>query len=91
MITEAIFGVLAGLMRFLIDLFPDWTAPSWLTTSVETFANAVGHIYLLDNWLPLQAIGHVVVFCLACTAIAFGVKAFRMILSLMTGGGGSAA
>jgi hypothetical protein len=90
-ITEAIIWVFSRLAAFLIDLLPDWTAPDWLTTSVDVLADAVAHVGMLSGWVPVSAVGHVVAFMLAAGALALAVKFGRMVLSLATGGGGSAA
>lgn len=91
MITEAVVNLLVGLFTFLLDLMPDVTLPAWIGTSTTALGTALGHITLLDNWIPVQAIGHVVVFILGCFTVAFGVRVGRMLISLFTGGGGSAA
>jgi hypothetical protein len=90
-ITEAIIWVFAHLCSFLIGLLPSWTEPTWLTTSVDTLASAVQNIAMLSGWVPVQAIGIVVAFILVCSGVAMGLKFGRMVLSLATGGGGSAA
>ncbi len=91
MITEAIIWVFSRLAAFLIGLLPAWTAPAWLVTVTATMADAVGHIGMLSGWLPIGAIGHVVAFILACSGAALAFRFGRMVLSLATGGGGSAA
>jgi hypothetical protein len=72
-------------------LLPSWTAPAWLTTVVTTMGNTIGYVTMLDGWVPVQAIGTVVAFMLACSVVGIAVKLGRMVLSLFTGGGGSAA
>ena len=91
MITEAVIWVFSRLAAFLIGLLPDWAAPDWLLSSVAVLAEAVGKITMLSGWVPVSAVGHVVMFMLACSALALAFKSGRMVLSLATGGGGSAA
>jgi hypothetical protein len=91
MITEAIIWVFSRLAAFLIALLPGWTAPAWLVTVTSTMAGAIGHISMLSGWLPIAAIGHAVAFILACSALHLALRFGRMVLSLATGGGGSAA
>lgn len=91
MITEAIIWVFSRLVAFLVGLLPTWTPPTWLDTVIGTLADAIGYITMLNGWVPVQAIGTAVAFILACSLVAFGVKAGRMVLSVATGGGGSAA
>lgn len=91
MITEAIIWVFSRLVAFLVGLLPGWEAPAWLTSTTSTLGNAVGHVGMLDGWLPIRAIGTVVVFILACAGLALALRFGRMLLSVATGGGGSAA
>jgi hypothetical protein len=91
MITEAIIWVFAHLVTFLIDLLPSWSAPAWLVTVTDTLADAVSYVGMLNGWVPIKAVGVAVVFMLGCSTLAFALKAGRMVLSLATGGGGSAA
>jgi hypothetical protein len=90
-ITEAIIWVFSRAAAFLISLLPSWTPPDWLVTVTNTMGEAMGHITMLSGWLPISAIGTVVAFILGCSVLAFALKAGRMVLSLATGGGGSAA
>lgn len=91
MILEAIVSAFVAVITFLIGLIPSWSAPGWLTTATTTLADAVGHIAMLNGWLPVSAIGQVVVFLMAAGALALGIRLTRIVLSLVTGGGGSAA
>ena len=91
MITEAIIWVFSRAAAFLIGLLPHWTPPSWLTTVTTTLADAVGYVTMLNGWVPIKAVGVAVAFILACSTLAWLIKAGRMVLSLATGGGGSAA
>jgi len=90
-ITEAIIKVFAGMASFLIGLLPSWTPPSWLADVTTTMGDAIGYIGMLNGWVPVSAIGTVCGFILAAGAIAWGIKIARMVLSVATGGGGSAA
>lgn len=91
MITKFLMDVLSTAAAALVGLLPSWTAPAWLTTVISTLASTIGYVTMLDGWVPISAIGTVVAFMLACSAIAVGVKIGRIVLSLFTGGGGSAA
>lgn len=90
MITEAIINVFAAVVAFLVGLLPSWTAPDWLGAAVSTMASAIGDITMLSGWVPVKAVGTAVAFMLACSGIGMAVKVARMVLSLSTGGGGSA-
>ena len=91
MITEAIIVVFSKVVAFLVGLIPGWTAPAWLSDVTGTMGDAVGNITMLSGWVPVQAVGTVCAFTLACFSIALGIRLARIVLSLATGGGGSAA
>lgn len=91
MITEAIIGVLAGLLTFVIGLFPEVERPDWLDSVVTTIADGLQSASHYGQWIPLGAVGGSIAFVLACFAAAFAIRVVRMALSLFTGGGGSAA
>jgi hypothetical protein len=90
-ITEAILSVFGAVMGFVLGLFPEVARPAWLDSAITTLADGIGYIPLLDNWFPLEAIANSILFILLCLGVAFAIRAFRMGLSLVTGGGGSAA
>lgn len=81
--------VFSNLAAFLINLLPDWTAPSWILSATSAIANALETVSMLGGWVPIAAVGHVVAFMMVCTGVALAVKFGRMILSLTTGGGGA--
>lgn len=91
MITEAIIWVFSRLVAFLVSLIPSWTPPDWFTTATAWLSSGLSSVAGYANWMPLEAIGVGVGFLMACSAIALAVRLGRMLLSVSTGGGGSAA
>jgi hypothetical protein len=91
MITKFLMDVLSTAAAGLVSLLPAWTAPAWLATVIATMSSTIGTVTMLSGWVPISAIGTVVAFMLACSAIGLAVKIGRIVLSLFTGGGGSAA
>jgi len=91
MIFDAIIGVLAGFLTFIGDLIPDVTIPDWFSTFPEFIEPAWDVINGLDNWLPVQAIGIAVAWMIGLQVVIIGIRVTRVVVSLFTGGGGSAA
>lgn len=91
MITDLLIAALAWIAGKLLDLLPDIEPPAWIgdvagyAGSVFAFADSIG------VWFPWGVLSTVLASVFACAAIGFGIKAVRMVISLMTAGGGSAA
>jgi hypothetical protein len=90
-IVEAGWHVLTALLAWVIGLLPTATAPAWVAGATTQVQAAVTPILALGMWIPLGAIGTVVVSLLAIWVSAFVIRVSRIGLSAFTGGGGSAA
>lgn len=90
MITLAILRLLGWIFSALFALFPTIPVPSWLSIDgpVGTVFQAAGS---MGVWFPVQLVATVVGTLLVVWASGFVIKAARMVVSLFTGGGGSAA
>lgn len=91
MITKWVLEFIGALMGFVLGLMPQVSLPSWFQAAATTLDDALTTIGGYGQWMPLGAIGNGIAFVLLCFGIAFGVRVFRMVLSLFTGGGGGAA
>ena len=96
MIISALFQLIALVISTLLGLIPGWDWPSWLTASgpgtlvgsAETFGqNFAG----FQGWIDFAALVQAVALVLVLSGAAFAVKVVRSLVSLLTGGGGSAA
>lgn len=91
MIVDFILDLLFMIVRGLIALLPDVQLPGWVTDisgmGAEVFATANS----MGVWFPWGVIITVVTAVLAAAVMGFGVKIVRMVISHVTGGGGSAA
>jgi hypothetical protein len=90
-IVEWIWAKLCEFFGWLLSQFPTFTLPDWWDGTVAYMAQGVELINGVHNWLPLTAIRNCLIFLLAVSAAVFAVRAFRIVLSLFTGGGGGAA
>jgi hypothetical protein len=90
-IVEWVWAQLCGFFGWLLGQFPTFTLPGWWTDTVSYLGQGVDLINVIHNWLPLTAIRNCLVFLLAVQVSVLAVRAFRIVLSLFTGGGGGAA
>lgn len=90
-ITEAIIWVFSRLVAFLVGLIPGWSPPTWFFDAQRFLANGLEDVAGYALWMPLPAIGAGIAFMLVCSGIALAIRLGRMLLSVTTGGGGSAA
>lgn len=102
MITEAILRVLALPFTFLLNLIPSFTLPSIFSTVVATSSsglNSIGKVSffmgeklgLVNHWVDGSTLFLVVPAVGAAWAFSITVRVVRMIVSVLTGGGGATA
>ena len=91
MIVEWIWRQVTQLLGALLDLFPSFSAPAWVTDVGSYAAQGVAFANGLSMWVPLDALRNTFVFLLGVGVAVFAVRTFRILLSLFTGGGGGAA
>lgn len=91
MIIEALISMLAALVSFIGSLFPDIETPGWMTSIAGHVSTVTGLMAPLGNWVPFGAAGNAVALVLVAIGAAAAVRLIRVLVSLFTGGGGSAA
>jgi len=89
MIIDQFLDILASLALFIFSLFPTWELPAWWTSAMNGWGSIVGGIADLAHWVPLQAVTQVAIAVGLVTLFAFTVRALRIILSFVSGGGGA--
>jgi hypothetical protein len=91
-IVELIVQAVAGLVVFIVGLFPTVPPAGWLTNGITDAVAMVGpHLAGFGAWVPFTAAGQAVGFVVAALAVAVLVKLVRIVASFFTAGGGSAA
>lgn len=91
MITEAIVSVFAAVAGFIVGLFPTWSPPAWLTTTVpDLIGQASDWIVGVNAWVPFDHVATVLGFVVLVLATAVAVRLVRIVASFLTAGGGSA-
>ncbi len=91
MITEALLRLGGWLLHAVLSVLPVVTVPSWLTGSDSAFSTVFSAAGSMGVWFPSTLVVTVLSFLLVAWLASFGVKVARMVLSLFTAGGGSAA
>lgn len=91
MIVEWLLNIGAGLLHFMFQALPDITAPDWLTSNTGAFATVFAGAGSMGVWFPSPLLLSVLAGLLALWLVGFGIKLTRMVVSLFTAGGGSAA
>jgi len=91
MIVKLLIDFLTALCSFVVGLFPTAGPPSWWSDASGYIAQVWAYGNQLGSWIPWQ----VAAVCIPAVFVAIGIgvaiRTFRIILSLFTGGGGSAA
>lgn len=91
MVTDSIINALSWLFAGVIGLFPTITVPEWADTLTSYMGDGADFAAGMAHWVPVAAIGQGLVFVFACWGVANGIKLIRIVVSLFSGGGGSAA
>lgn len=91
MIIEWLMGLAANLFDWMFSGLPPYTPPDWITG----LAGAVGQVFSVAGsmgvWFPAPLVLTILLALLTVWLISFGIKVIRLVVSLFTGGGGSAA
>ena len=91
MITEAVLSGLSHVGAFLLGLVPSLSLPSWFTDVGTFITNGLTSAAAFGNLLPVGPLRLVFVFLMACLSAGFVIRVTRIVISMFTGGGGSAA
>jgi len=91
MITQALLDFAVSVFSALLSVVPSFELPSWFETVLPWWATVFDLAEGFRVWIPFDAIKNVLVFSLAVYATVIGIRVARIMVSLFTGGGGSAA
>lgn len=84
-------GFFVSLFDWLLGTLPEVQVPEWLNSASSMAGTVFGFANSMGVWFPTGLAMTVAGALIATWTIAFGIKAVRVVLSLFTGGGGSAA
>lgn len=87
MITDALMGLAVSLFGMVAGLAVFPGPPGWATnfSAIGTVFQALGS---MSVWFPTATVVLIIGAVFAARLIGMGVKVARMVLSLLTGGGG---
>lgn len=91
MVTAAVLDVLAMIAMALLDALPDTEVPDWLNSASNFIPTVFNFAGSLGVWVPWSLLGIVMAAVVAVWVGSFAFKLIRIIISHVTGGGGSAA
>jgi hypothetical protein len=91
MISEWLMALAANLFDWLTSNLPAYQEPAWIGQLAGAAASLFQMAGSMGVWFPGALVLAVLLALLGFWLVGFGVKLARMVLSLVTGGGGSAA
>ena len=91
MITQWLLGIGVSLLHGLFSVLPVVTAPDWLTSNNGAFSTVFADAGSMGVWFNAPLLIVVLSALLVLWLAGFTIKLARMVLSLFTAGGGSAA
>jgi Trk-type K+ transport system membrane component len=92
MIVKWLIDLVVELFGHVLSLLPDsLVQPADVQASIDTINSVLQSGSGLGAWIPYGQVFAAVSMLLGAIAIAIGIKVVRILLSLFTGGGGSAA
>lgn len=91
MITAAVIDMCALIVASLIDALPVTQVPGWLADAGSYIPQVMGFAASMGVWFPWTVLGVVLSAVFGVWVASFGVKVVRIIISHVTGGGGSAS
>ena len=91
MITAAVLDILTLIIGGLLDALPVTTPPAWISTGVSYMPQVFTFAASMGVWFPWSLLGIVLAAVVTTWVGGFVVKVVRIVISHVTGGGGSAS
>ena len=91
MVTRAVVELLGGLVAWLVTLMPSPSMPDWYAPIPGYLATLGSAVSQFSYWIPVSLISTMLVFVTASRLAPIVIRIVRVVVSLFTGGGGSAA
>lgn len=90
MITEALVGVGASLVGWIVGLFPDWDPPAWMVETPVKYRGLFEGFADMGVWIDWVALGLVIGTVVTAYVAGFVVRMVRAIVAHIPqfGGGG---
>ena len=91
MVTRWLMQLGGWLLHTLVGALPVIAVPSWMTANDSAFSTVFSAAGSMGVWFPSTLVVAVLSGLLVIWLASFAVKVARIVLSLFTAGGGSAA
>lgn len=91
MILEGLISIAVGLFDFIVSAFGNAPAPGWLTGLAGQLDTLVVAAASMGGWVPWSSFGTALAAVIGAATLSLVVRVVRILVSLFTGGGGSAA
>lgn len=91
MISDAILTFFQGVLHTVLGALPVVAVPDWLASGASAVATVFGFVGSMGVWFPGALALTVISALLAVWLVGFTIKIARIVISLFTFGGGSAA
>lgn len=91
MITDAILNFFGGVLHAILQALPVVAVPDWLASGSSAVSTVFGFVGSMGVWFPGPLALSIIGALLAVWLVGFGIKIARIVISLFTFGGGSAA
>lgn len=91
MITAALFDMVCVLVGELIETIPVAVVPDWLGSATSYIPTVFSFAHSMGVWFPWGVLSIVLMAVFGVWIASFGLKIIRIIVSHVTGGGGSAS
>jgi uncharacterized membrane protein len=91
MITGAILSMLVVILTGVFSILPTVPVPSWVSSGSSSVTSVFQAAGLMSVWFPITLASTVLLAVLAIYGVGFTIKFGRIVISLLTGGGGGAA
>ncbi len=91
MISDAILTFFQGVLHAMLSALPAVDVPGWLVSGASAVTTVFSFVASMGVWFPGSLALTVMTSLLGVWLIGFGIKVVRIVISLFTFGGGSAA
>lgn len=91
MIIEALVSMLSALVTSVADMFGSLTLPEWWVSLDGSLSSLGEYAAGYGEWVPVAEAVTALGFVVGALALALTIKLVRIVVSLFTAGGGSAA
>lgn len=91
MITAALFDMVCLVVGGLIETIPVTAVPGWLGSATSYIPTVFDFADSMGVWFPWSVMSIVTIAVFGTWLASFGLKVIRIIISHVTGGGGSAS